>query len=359
MNFANWRNPYHGFTVVRILYCSGDLYAGDTEMPWGPGGTMVQRRGYRNTQATLDWTLRQFLRLQKFAVVGYSAGALGLQVWAGSILRQFEDRHASAVVYADSCAGMLYPLAPPCHSFRASSARCGRCASRPLSLRRRRPRAEPASSLGRGNVAETMQKHPNVWFASVSIKADWVQRAFNTFFSAGLNAETFYREATLQYKEYARNDNFRVYLLNGDEHWQLAVPTLHTATPLGGGADALGVGPRLRASHGALWQAPRPCLRWRQGECHLHAQAAAQRHHVVRRRFPLSLARCGRVPEHTPSLGNNSVDSSDRTARDFSQRMCGNHRHRDAGLAFTHAWQDVSARCHSHGNVAGGRQEQR
>jgi len=233
LEFKNWRNPYHGYTMVRILYCSGDLHAGDTEMPWGPGGAMVQQRGYRNTQATLDWTLKQFPRLQKLAILGYSAGALGLQLWADSILRQFEDRDASAVVYQDSFAGILYPPGPALAQMQAGINAMWKVCNEAFLF----PEAQVACKAGQftwqGYFAETMQRHPHVGFAGVSSKGDFVQVAFNTFFYPGLTAEVYYRDATLQYKEFAKNDNYRVYLLNGDEHWQLPWTTLNTATPLG------------------------------------------------------------------------------------------------------------------------------
>lgn len=233
LEFTNWRNPYHGYTVVRILYCSGDLYVGDTEMPWGPGGAMVQQRGYRNTQTTLDWTLRQFPRLQKLAIVGYSAGAVGLQLWADSILRQFEDRHASAVVYADSFAGILYPPGPALADMQGRINAMWKVCNQAFLSREAQVACSAGQLTWQGNFAETMQKYPHVGFASVSSKVDWVQVSFNTFFFPGLTAQVYYRDSTLQYKVYARNDNFRVYFLNGCQHLQLPVPTLHTATPLG------------------------------------------------------------------------------------------------------------------------------
>jgi hypothetical protein len=44
--------------IVHVLYCSGDLHAGNVTRPYDDNkGVPVQQKGYFNTKAAVDWAL--------------------------------------------------------------------------------------------------------------------------------------------------------------------------------------------------------------------------------------------------------------------------------------------------------------
>lgn len=108
---TNPTNPYKDATVIVVLYCSGDLHAGDITRPYKVNGGSVVQKGLANTQATLDWIKSQQDQgllaspLQELTVMGCSAGSLGTQVWADEVLKQIPAVHAA--VAPDSYAGVF------------------------------------------------------------------------------------------------------------------------------------------------------------------------------------------------------------------------------------------------------------
>ena len=93
---TNQNNPYHDWTVVQVLYCSGDVHGGAVVRDYNDrAGKPVQQTGAANAQAVLDWILAQ----DEFAggttevvLSGSSAGCMGVQLWAASALEQVTAR---------------------------------------------------------------------------------------------------------------------------------------------------------------------------------------------------------------------------------------------------------------------------
>jgi hypothetical protein len=53
---SNPSNPYASFTIVHVLYCSGDLHAGNVTRAYDdPAGLPVVQAGYENTKAAVAW----------------------------------------------------------------------------------------------------------------------------------------------------------------------------------------------------------------------------------------------------------------------------------------------------------------
>ena len=67
-------------------------------------GVPAQHKGYANVQAVLHWMEAQKFQLDQLALLGYSAGALGLQFHAHNILTRFKPTRA--VVVFDSFVGV-------------------------------------------------------------------------------------------------------------------------------------------------------------------------------------------------------------------------------------------------------------
>jgi len=68
-------NPFAGFTLVFVPYCTGDVHAGDSEGIYG--GVTWRHHGRRNVQAALDWIASSLPHPSRVVVAGSSAGGFG------------------------------------------------------------------------------------------------------------------------------------------------------------------------------------------------------------------------------------------------------------------------------------------
>jgi hypothetical protein len=67
-------NPFAGFTIVFVPYCTGDVHAGDAVQTYA--GTVWRHQGHRNVDAVLDW-IQANLHPTRIVVAGSSAGGFG------------------------------------------------------------------------------------------------------------------------------------------------------------------------------------------------------------------------------------------------------------------------------------------
>ena len=96
-------NPdFSNYTLVEILYCSGDVHGGNASRSYGAVQT-----GAENTAAVLNWIKRQNLSLDDLIITGCSAGSVGAQIWAEYILSNFHAK--SSAVIPDSFVGVFPP----------------------------------------------------------------------------------------------------------------------------------------------------------------------------------------------------------------------------------------------------------
>lgn len=53
-------NAYKDYTIVNVLYCSGDIHGGDSVRDYtDDAGVLIEQKGLVNTQAVLDWVVAQ------------------------------------------------------------------------------------------------------------------------------------------------------------------------------------------------------------------------------------------------------------------------------------------------------------
>lgn len=111
----NESNPYRSYTIVHLNYCSGDAHIGNASRQ----SFRVQNRqgrwvkatqmGYYNALSGIEWIKEQpwyeHGSLDMFVVMGCSAGSLGVQPWASTLLREFPA--VSQSVVADSYLGIF------------------------------------------------------------------------------------------------------------------------------------------------------------------------------------------------------------------------------------------------------------
>jgi len=102
------KSGYENYTVVELLYCSGDLHAGDVYRDYSltEGGKNVIQSGYYNTMATIEWIRHQMddgslsKSLTSLVIIGQSAGSVAAQLWSDYLLKTF--KYKSAIVIPDS-----------------------------------------------------------------------------------------------------------------------------------------------------------------------------------------------------------------------------------------------------------------
>jgi hypothetical protein len=106
----NVNNAFKSYTIVHVLYCSGDVHGGNVVRDYNDAaGQPVVQSGLKNVQSALDWVKGQVKAgnlagtFSNFVVMGCSAGSLGAQLWGSELLSQLSWKQAAVV--PDSYAG--------------------------------------------------------------------------------------------------------------------------------------------------------------------------------------------------------------------------------------------------------------
>jgi len=259
-------SPYYNFTVVEIVYCSGDAFAGTAThfwiMPAQTASAWKPMRGYANTLAVVEWTKAQFegenpaLHSQgKFVVAGESAGALGVQIWQNEILKRLKGfyREEDTMFLADSFNGLqvngtaaesgVMAFWGFCDSGLAPAELQDRCLKKELGI----------SDI----VLYNLRTYPNVRLLMIESKFDHVQILFADLVAAFNNLwaiihdifigntgkisekffspKSFYRALTHELTLYAAYPQFAVFLVNSNFHGftLLNAQELNMTTPKG------------------------------------------------------------------------------------------------------------------------------
>jgi hypothetical protein len=86
-------NAYKDYTIVHVMYCSGDLFGGDIVRDYtDSAGVPVVQKGYDNALSAVNWIQQQqssgalASTLTDFVVMGCSAGSIGAQIWSDNAL---------------------------------------------------------------------------------------------------------------------------------------------------------------------------------------------------------------------------------------------------------------------------------
>jgi len=168
-------NPFDDYTVVFVNHCSGDLHAGNATRPWANPfipNMAIEQRGAVNMRSVIDWIKDNMeSHLSTFAFTGESAGAIGVQVWASTLLKEFS--YEQAQVLADSYVG-IFPDGFQSEIFKE----LGVCNASLLS-------GEAAEKCHAGNItipdvfAGVIEEFPDVVFGSFGSKQDQAQVIFH------------------------------------------------------------------------------------------------------------------------------------------------------------------------------------
>ncbi|CAE8593962.1 unnamed protein product [Polarella glacialis] len=243
-NPSNGENVYQKFTIVEILYCSGDGHVGNTTRNFTDSSGDGYRKpqvGHQNVKAALDWTLANTdAKLSQLTITGDSAGALGTQAWANSLLQE-KFKYEKANVIVDSYAA-YFPAdttAPTIQSF-------GAC-DLPIFTQAQQTLCTDGVLTVPMFMSQTIQGNPLVPFAYLQSKADLVQRGFYdliwfTYVLQGRTSEQnwlgisgpdFYSGTNELFQVYNEFSNFAVFYVDGETHTFTEMDWYYTAGTLG------------------------------------------------------------------------------------------------------------------------------
>ncbi|CAK9022647.1 unnamed protein product [Durusdinium trenchii] len=214
------RNPLRDYTVVEVLYCSGDIFLGDVTQSWASGrgpAQQLRQAGAVNLRAVLQWVQKNFKSVTSLVMMGSSAGALAAQVYSPTILELIP--HQNAAVISDSYAGVF-----PSNTEGAVLQRWKACSLNIFSPEQQRACQE--SRIGLPDVvAKIIQEHPTVAYGFIQSKADSFQRLFYELVAftiqrsfSKLSGPLFYKLSNRIFKEYNKHKNFLLFLVDGDNH---------------------------------------------------------------------------------------------------------------------------------------------
>mmetsp|Transcript_14425 Transcript_14425/g.36951 ORF Transcript_14425/g.36951 Transcript_14425/m.36951 type:complete len:572 (+) Transcript_14425:48-1763(+) len=241
---TNPANPFRDFTIVQVVYCSGDLHIGSVLRDYGDGvetDGMADQRGAPNSLAAISWAKENMAEhLSHFVVAGCSAGSLGTQVWANYLLSKFSYSHG--VVLGDSylsmfpghMEGKLLKEFGLCDAVFLTPVQQSLCITENLSVREL--------------MENAMTRFPHVTFANLNSKDDGTQQSFHT--AVGLtfgvkpsitDGVQYLAQANEMLRHFNMFPNYVSYLVDGEQHCFLPVSNFFVMNPGGTEADCEGV----------------------------------------------------------------------------------------------------------------------
>ncbi|GMH75811.1 hypothetical protein TrST_g5 [Triparma strigata] len=222
-------NPFIDYTIVQVLYCSGDAHIGQVVRDYSAhdkNGENVSQQGAANVQATLDWVKAQdsyFTKFESLVLMGCSAGSLGVQAWAHEVLQQLGDKYGfkDAAVVPDSYSGVFPP-----DSQSQTIIDFGAC---DVSALDSAPELRDSCKSGTITLQEmtsyAAENNEDVPFAFLNSKEDEVQIAYYTAIAATIKNDTdviepkeYYKQVNEIFEGYSKYDNVVEFLISADQH---------------------------------------------------------------------------------------------------------------------------------------------
>ncbi len=184
----NPENPFAGYSIVYVPYCTGDVHLGDRVNEYSDSLT-IRHTGFANTSKGLDTVIAQYPDVQQLVVAGSSAGSVPVPAFAGLAADALPD--ADIIAFGD--ASGAYPDVPELNA--RLGAEWGVLGNVPDWPVNEGLTAEEWSFPGLYVQAGT--QHPDITFARFDHAFDGVQ----TFFSWLLDLDTSDLLATIDATE--------------------------------------------------------------------------------------------------------------------------------------------------------------
>lgn len=209
LDAENPLSPLRDYSLVAILYCTGDLHAGEADVTYGSGADAftIHHFGAANAQRVLDWVMLSFPEVDRLFVGGSSAGAYGALYHAPTLLSFYPE--TPAVVFADAGLGVVgrawqgmdtWNVAGNLHPTMASLGENG----------------IDEVNFVTGMFTSLAQAFPNARLGEYSTAADSVQILYyNLQFDF---TDTWLERATALVSQRAQLPNYRIFVAEGDSH---------------------------------------------------------------------------------------------------------------------------------------------
>lgn len=236
----NEDNRFKDYTIVQVLYCSGDVFGGNVTRPYNDkDGVPVQQKGLANAQSVLDWVVRQqstgalASTLSELVIMGCSAGSIGAQLWGKQVLNTLKWEKAAVVpdsyagIFPEGTTGPLVYDYGFCSSGFLSPELYAKCMDQTITMQ----------DIDLEFIAAT----PTVPYTFIQSKVDDVQISF--YIAIGLtshvedpliNTTEFYDDVNSVFGLYNANlANFVTYLVDGPHHCFTNQDLYYTADAMG------------------------------------------------------------------------------------------------------------------------------
>lgn len=230
------RNPYADYTIIHINYCSGDLFAGNVTRDYKTlSGSSVVQVGINNVLSVIQWLQGQqktgdmAARFTNLVVMGCSAGSIGAQIWARTLLQALPWENAAVVpdsyvgVFPPGSQGPLIQNYGMCNTFLLDADLNKICNNGTLTLQT--------------YVEHQMALNSNVPYAFIQSKTDIGQRIFYSALAVSIgkdpfqSATEFYDQINDIFAIYNHYPNFLTYLITSDQHCYTPLDAFYTAIP--------------------------------------------------------------------------------------------------------------------------------
>ena len=211
-------NPFAGYSVVYVPYCTGDVHIGNTTHDYG-NGVVVEHRGYANVSAAMDTLVERFAAARQVVIAGSSAGSIGTPLYAGLLAERMPA--AKLTVLADGSGA--YPDVPVMNETIGSVWGVGSILPDWPEYRGLRPDQVSIP----GMFIQSGRHNPNIVFARYDYAFDQTQEFFAGI--AGVPPDRLVElidrnEAQIE----AAGVTIHSYTAPGDAHTILELPTFYT-----------------------------------------------------------------------------------------------------------------------------------
>jgi hypothetical protein len=236
------RNSYANYTIINILYCSGDNHIGSVTRDYTDHvGGVVKQAGAANVNAVLQWLEAQQEQgglakdLTDLVVTGCSAGSLAAQVWGNEIIRRL-GRPLRSALLLDSYAGFF-----PSNTEAELMFEFGACDLYFLSDNVRQLCLAKEATLS-VFVSEALISEPRVPYMFLQSRYDVTQMNYYNYIVNSAQFEGLYSEIDeFEFAEgvdniftgYSVNTNFLVYFVDNYQHCYTPLPYMYTANSAG------------------------------------------------------------------------------------------------------------------------------
>lgn len=270
---SNTKNALRSHTIVHVLYCSGDIFAGNVVRNYNDKkGAPVSQQGISNVEAAVAWMKNEqvsgmivvvffieiyscellklillywkyllifqklstgrFSTLSSLVVMGASAGSIGAQVWGNEILKSLSWKKAAIIpdsyagVFPDGTQGPLVESFGMCTASFLPPQLLSSCLAKTLTL-------QDVMDVFMGDMK-------TVPYAFIQSKVDIVQQSFYVAVGATMGGNAtitpaiFYDDVNLIFGTYnKKHANFLTYLVDGDQHTYTCQSVYYTADAKG------------------------------------------------------------------------------------------------------------------------------